>query len=76
MTIKRLVSLMFYVSAFVGLACMEVIKYSVSIQFWGLSKIFDNLFYFILGFFISASIVFYRLKLKVHINKKATAEQD
>lgn len=65
MKFKRLVELMFYISCIMGLIIIFLTTtFSFAFSEKGLF-ILEKIFYVVLGFFISSSIIFYRVKLKI-----------
>lgn len=66
MRFKRLIELMFYISALTGILVMVVLDHPpailIKLSLWCYT---DRFFYFVFGFFISSSIVFYRNRIRV-----------
>ena len=76
MSLKRLVELMFYWSALAITPLMLFISYAPIARTYKIYIIFNDLFYLLLGFLIASSIVFYKMKMKVHINNKRNSGSD
>lgn len=66
MRFKKLIEIMFYISGLVGTIIMVILNNIPLVlsnsPFW---NYLDHFFYFVFGFFISSSIVFYRNRIRV-----------